>query len=329
MTPDVSRLLREWDRDLSAPSSPTFVEDGEFLEFLALQLFDSYEPTAGASHAEFRNRLRDWLAGVGDDASKKKMVRLATRILFFGAKEFEMLYSSVVQRCVLPWLIDQLNLKLDQSDLLERMNCALSETWFTGITESMRLASFYHINNIEGVDWRLNWHDAIHANVAVPTLVDYMARHSLKRIVVLEDFAGSGSQLSTAAGLFQRLPVAVPILVAPLFVCKGAMEVGKCLAQNRSGLTFSPLAPLQADSFISEQPVAGEAPLHAEIRELALSVHAKVVGSNWAQNYGPFGFGRMGGLVVMHTNCPDNTLPLIHRTSDGPWHALFPRSSRL
>ena len=43
--------------------------------------------------------------------------------------------------------------------------------------------------------------------------------------------------------------------------------------------------------------------------------------------YTPFGYKRTGGLVVMHSNTPDNSLPVIHHESD-TWAPIFKRHSR-
>ncbi|MCE2801916.1 MAG: hypothetical protein LW724_20510 [Planctomycetaceae bacterium] len=218
MTPDIAQLLREWDRDvLNGPTS--YVGEGEFIDFLATQLFDSFEPAAGAQHPEFGSRLRDWLSCEQDEHYKQKMVQLASRILFFGAKEFEALYRATLPRSVYPWLVNELGLMLDSPNLDAQLQNGIRTTWFTGVTESMRLATFYHVNNIEGVDWRLDWHGAIKGNVSIGRLEEYMAKHGLTRVVVLEDFAGSGTQIREAADLFCQLGKSIPILVAPFFAC--------------------------------------------------------------------------------------------------------------
>ena len=39
------------------------------------------------------------------------------------------------------------------------------------------------------------------------------------------------------------------------------------------------------------------------------------------------GYKGTGGIVVLYSNCPNNTLPIIHDETDH-WNALFPRIRR-
>ncbi|WP_285009496.1 phosphoribosyltransferase-like protein [Pedobacter faecalis] len=44
--------------------------------------------------------------------------------------------------------------------------------------------------------------------------------------------------------------------------------------------------------------------------------------------YYPLGYKQTGGLVVLNTNVPDNTLPLVHHQSP-TWKPLFKRITRV
>jgi hypothetical protein len=92
------------------------------------------------------------------------------------------------------------------------------------------------------------------------------------------------------------------------------------------------LLQIEEIGFIQKGQVAGEDALFTATRELINRIHLTVsngvVPNPFIKPYGPFGFADTGALVVMHSNCPDNTVPIIHHSSD-TWDPLFPRSSRI
>jgi len=62
----------------------------------------------------------------------------------------------------------------------------------------------------------------------------------------------------------------------------------------------------------------------SSIRDIPNRVRARFDERNREE---PFGFKGTGALVVMYSNCPNNSLPVLHNESE-EWSALFPRIPR-
>jgi hypothetical protein len=163
-------------------------------------------------------------------------------------------------------------------------------------------------------------------------ILDYVAENEIKRIVLLEDFVGTGTQARKAIEFAGNLRPAspIPVLVVPLVICPKAEQA---IAQlNLPGhVTVAPVLRLPKRAFICEPPEGEEPQLLAAIRALASRTYLVVsdgeAPNNKKKPFGPLGYKATGGLVVMYSNAPDNTLPIIHWRSK-KWKPLFPRHSR-
>jgi hypothetical protein len=157
----------------------------------------------------------------------------------------------------------------------------------------------------------------------------------LSRIVLLEDFIGSGTQLMDAVPMIQQLTAAnVPILLVPLLICPEGNRLAEDLANRfKPHLVYRPLIVLEATAFVHSSPPmppATEPTLHQQIRPLIISTYKDVIGDNSAapRPYTPFGFGSTGAVIVMYSNTPANTVSAIQHISN-TWTPLFPRSARV
>lgn len=279
-------------------------------------------------------RLREWLDRASEN-DQKTMIRMIPYLFFAGSKEFNALYRAALNGPITRWLIEKLNIDLLDPQLNKRIDDALSKTWFCGITDSMQIAAFHHINNIQGADLRPDWRTLTQFSTA-GDVEAFMTHEGYERLVLLEDFVGSGSQMSAAVGFAASLSNTPSILVLPLIVGPVGQSVGNVFSSNYSNVTFSTMLALGGDAFILEKPMSTEDPLYPSIREMIIRLHPTVRAEpNPDENikpYGPFGFNPLlpirGALLVMYTNTPDNTLPIIHHSSTS-WSALFQRSSRI
>ena len=301
------------------------------IEFLTSRLFSHYLPTNGPSHLSFQARLRKWLDNA-PDADQQLLFQLVPSIFFVGRNEFTSLYRTAFNDIVLNWLIDQDNLVLDDDKLQLKLAAAVRETWFCGITDSMQISDFYHVNNItvNGPGHRPSW-ASLHKLGNTSQLSNYFATNGLKRLVLLEDFVGSGTQMCEALTAWSDLSSPVPLLIIPLLACPSGCERGRLAESKSPEITFSPVLELPANTFVAPTARPSEPTLFQEIRDLVVR-HARNVQGGVTRNwYGEFGYPQadpIGGLVVMYSNCPDTSLPLLHFTSPS-WTPLFPRTSRV
>jgi hypothetical protein len=131
--------------------------------------------------------------------------------------------------------------------------------------------------------------------------------------------------------LLKRLPTTISVLLTPLISCPDGLIRGDQIQKAFSNVTFSPLLRLPPARFVTEVPDSDEPDLFGAIREMIERLYSRVSDKALPDDgvipYGPFGFARTGGLVVLFSNCPDNTIPTIHHVSKS-WEPLFPRVTR-
>jgi hypothetical protein len=186
----------------------------------------------------------------------------------------------------------------------------------------MRIPDFLHVNNIVGQDLRPDWRSLSNFAASTDTIKTYMAQNKIEYLVLLEDFVGSGAQMTGPVRFAANLNSDQPVLVLPLIVCpKGAQE-GINLEKEFPNIVFRPIFTLSSEMLIQPSSHSMEPEIHKLIRDICIRLKDQV-----QYKYGPFGFGDTGAIFVMYTNCPDNTLALIHHKSQD-WKPLFPRSSR-
>ncbi len=305
------------------------------IDYLAMKLYSEYEVTKYPPYLEFQYRLRDWLDSAPSEDDQKILFELVPRLFFIGNKEYLSLYQSALNGPVARWLISQLALDINKNDAQSRLQEALSSTWFCPITDSMQISKFYHVNQIEGADLRPDWRTLDSFCGSHGKIVKHMKSQSppLERIVLLEDFVATGSQMKSAVEFAVNLPDGCPVLLCPLVICPSGYTVAKQLEKDYVNLKFEPALMLDQSIILPSSQIPHEDSFISRLREVILRTYSLVVGSNPKPLYGPFGFGEPaeggGLLLIMYTNCPDNTLPMIHHASDSPWNPIFPRSSRL
>lgn len=306
------------------------------IDYLASRLYKDYEVTKYPPHRQFPYRLRDWLNNVPDEDTQKTLFELAPRIYFIGIDEYLSLYHTAFNGPIARWLIDQKNIDITQSNAQSLLQTSLSATWFCGITDSMQISQFYHINQLEGTDLRPDWR-VLKSFVEKDKVVKYMQKQTppLERIVLLEDFVATGTQIKKAVryALTLRDTFSYPVLLCPLVICRSGYELCQQLVTEFPHLSFEPALVLDDSVLLSKSAGSNEDEFYQRLRMVVNNTYSIVKGTDAKNLYGPFGFGECqeggGLLLVLYSNCPNNTLPLIHHKSDTPWYPIFPRSSRV
>lgn len=297
------------------------------LDFLADRLFFDYEPTRSAG-PHFSDRLIAWLDSAGDEEDQQLMFELVGYLYFVGVMEMELLYQDVFHGQITWWLIDTFHIDITSEGLAERLDIALKKTWFCPITDSMQIARFHHINNIEGKDLRPDWHTLSRLGDPI-RILKYAQKEGLERLVLLEDFVGTGNQASRALTFACSAMPNMPILVAPLLICPGGTKSLTDLVETIGGdrVRFDPLVQIPRQCIIAPDAQLGEPDRFGALRQMMERVRPLVGALDQNQREAIYGFGPTGALSVMYTNCPNNVPPLIHHTSP-QWSALFPRAVR-
>lgn len=299
----------------------------DMAEYFAKSRYNQYIPTIGPD-PDFSTRLRDWLDGLHDVKDQKSLFGLIPYIFFITHREFQTLYRAAFKGVITQWLIDTAGIGFDNNSIEGQLVRAEKETWFCPITDSMEIAAFYHANSIEGQDLRPDWYSLTKLG-SRENIISYMQDNDLKRLVLLEDFVGSGDQIAPILEFAASLLSPIPVLAVPLIICPKGVEKGKELIKEFANLQFKPIVPLPEQTCMNPDPVSNEPSVFGSVRELVKRISDHVSGNPIGPKYyGPFGFQDTGALVVTYSNCPDNTLPVIHYRSSS-WEPLFPRSSRI
>lgn len=303
------------------------------LEMLDRCLYNTYEPTQPPKEC-FDTRFTNWLRNLDDDdEAKKTLFKMAADLFYVGPDEFHELYRLAYNGPIARWLIDQESIDICANDAQERLQKAVNSTWFCPITDSMRISSFFHVNNIPTrTNLRPDW-KSLSILGSTSNVTRYMDNAGFKRLVLLEDFVGGGNQIGSTIKYAANNYTSISTLVVPLLICPAGLENLRKIEQS-TDVKVEPIIALPENTFVPLSTRIGEDEITTKYRELALSTYDQVTGHGIAGDdppYHPLGYPHTnptGGLVVMFSNTPDNTLPLIHWDSPR-WASLFPRHRRV
>jgi len=337
----IAEVVGRWDSEKHSPLERDllFSEILLRLEFLERTHYHQYVPTLGPQHQEFEKRLEKWLDNVSDEADRRLLFEYVPHITFFTREDFLQLHQAALRGPITRWIIDELDLQLDDPDLDDKINTEIHRhTWFCPISDSMQIADFHRTNGIGGVDFRPDWRSL--EKFGDPQqkrseLLKFMQRQRLRRIVLLEDFIGSGAQLRNPDVIGFAGSLNVAVLLVPLIICpegcdniRATLQTEKYNKHNR--VRFEPVLSLKPDQFVNSKSSPRD-DLERGIQELVRKTYdTDVVGDGAAspRPYEAFGLRNTGAQVVMYSNTPANTLPIIHHESN-TWNPLFRRSARI
>ena len=172
-------------------------------------------------------------------------------------------------------------------------------------------------------------------------IISYCKRNGITRLVLLEDFVGGGSQSLDAVRFAASDRLGLEVLFVPLIICPdGATSARstefKFCANRSNSLRYEAVMELPKTSFFtSTESPFNDTSETDELRMLISNTYKQVSGgvtSTDEKPYHPYGYPAhkpTGGLVVMYSNTPDNTLPIVHwRPKMKTWNPIFPRHSR-
>lgn len=337
MSKYVETLVARWADDYAAEGRleerDKLRETLRTLDFMERRSYHQYEPSR-PPNPSYWQRMENWLMSAGTSSiNQRLMFELASHLFFVGAPEIEALHKAAFGGPVVRWLVQQGRLDLRAPNLTSQLNALVAKTWFCPITDSMKINEFVHLNAIHnGINERPDFLTQARTNAAtqIQGIID---RDGIERLVLLEDFIATGSQARKAIQFAAKLTwrkAPLPVLVVPLILCETLNS------QFQSGLfspnvSLSPVLILERKHFV-DKDTASNSPTMEAFRQLAERTFATVTSgkhsSRTQKPYHHLGYGKTGGLVVLKTNSPDNTLPLVHWSSDN-WEPLFPRHSRV
>lgn len=313
-------VFREWRRDAEFDQHDLLAR----VERLGTDLFVEYEPTHGIS--KFEDRLVQWIESVDTDHDRQLLFQLLDHIYFIGKREFDVLYEMAFRTHTFWWLAEN-SPPLDSGGFSDHINEQLARTWFCPITDSMEIARFHHINHISGNEFRPDWR-ALKKFGDQDKVGEYIAENGIENVVLLEDFVGSGTQVAGALDFAATVSETARILVLPLIICPaGKRKLAEQVAAYGDRISLATCVEIPEVALLNQQVNPGEPLVFGPLRDLLERMEVIVGYPSTRAEERRFGFRGTGSIAVMHTNCPNNTLPVIHAESN-TWNPLFPRSSR-
>jgi hypothetical protein len=312
----LSRLVDPW---LSDSDSDDLIKLRDHLMWLQKELLNDYEPNR---YESFDDRLVDWLMNVDNDDDRKSLFRILNYLFFVGKQQFDSLCRAAYGDQAIRWVIDGSGLDITDADLSEQVDSLVQNTWFCPITDSMRINAFLKLNRLRGHNHRPDWR-SLEQFGDKARLQSYVTSERIQRLVLLEDFVGTGTQMATSVAWAANALPTLPILVIPLVCCPVGVATGVDLTKKYANVTFAPTLTLRSELFLSEHPHPDEPAIFACVRDIIIRIKTKL--GKWEP--APFGYKATGALIALYSNCPDNTLPIIHHDGD-QWTPLFSRIRR-
>jgi hypothetical protein len=340
--------IRVWDSQIEDGTTIADSKYGNLLaqiDYFAQTEWKVYLP---AEHPDFNpsylDRLASWIGNVSDEQDQKLLLEYALYISFFSHADFNALYRTAFDREITRWVAQQADIRFDsagvgfQQHLQEELH---QKTWFCPVTDSMDINEFYHVNHLQGVGHRpcfftlqylseeagepnLQLSNNVLQYMQCPTGNPQYPGLPLERIVLMEDFVGSGTQclkaIRWAINNLKKNVLFIPLILCP----NGAYALTEEKKKSLGKLTVRPIVELQRSDLLGgERQNASAWPITEQVEELLRKNKSRVDDMN------PFGYKGTGCSIANFSNTPDNTPPLVHHESSmGTWEPLFPRVFR-
>lgn len=315
-------MVDRWGRESGKNQHLSAIRD--LLRLLATELYSQYQPFPDA--LPFWERLRKWLSNVPDGDVRKHLFEFVPWLLFVGRQEMEVMYRAAFTGPISRWIIDEAKLDIAAADFTSRYKKAVDETFFGSIA-GMDIGSFIRVNEVRGQSLRPDFR--VLSRLGDPRKASkYLTSIGKLRVVAVEDYVGTGSQMEEAAQFLSCLKK-FQVLLCPLIVAPSGVAMGEELAKRIRHLRFAPTFVVPPSATLpADFPGIHEPEEISNIRAVAIRFWTQVQGASPdLQLYEPFGFQNTGSLVMTYFNCPDNVPPLIHHLSS-TWEPLFRRLYR-
>jgi hypothetical protein len=369
----LASLVAGWDNEYEAQFGTDALQGlekrpfGRMLEGLHEIAPLRFQPYQNDSMPSFMEKLRVWLAQF--EAEDQPVAFLvAMKLIFVTQKQLDVLGRRLFEQHIRKRFLETIILKhrlrpYDFSSAVRHLNEEMDETLFIPNSDSSRINDFVHVNSryfkdrarrrLTGPEVAHWVHPSSMADAKLPEQERRVAKRfgrivakrdrllrNKKRIVVLEDFSGTGSDLAGTLEKLARLDFSVSeILVGVLMATEKAMTDLRELCRELSG-TGARIYDIEASMILPQSlrcfggPARSYLEMNPEmpgISEKLKSISEKLYRLKFSRALEPHdrhGFGGLALAFAFYTNCPDNSLPMIWLPLDD-WHPLFPRASRI
>lgn len=329
----VGKKLIRWDDEGHRQfSGGRFSALDQKLRFLAYNRYRQYMVSTGQGGRDFEARLAIWLNQISDEKDQMALAEMAANLAFIGEDEMRSLCTSAFNGPITKWIIDQCGLLVSDINFDSQLTTHRGDlTRYVAATDSFPIHDFYKltptVSHSEKFNLKAFWKTQTLSSLAA----QMMAEKRCERVVILEDFVGSGEQ--TQKMIHDWLTIfRKPTLFTPLIACPGSVTCFENLTKIHRHFSFEPVLKIDDSDLLNGSTICGAGTLEAFLQALVTRLHAQVEGDCKAHPppYSPFGFPPPNGTgcpLVLKGNVPDNALPVIHFKSSS-WEPLFPRKPR-
>lgn len=307
----LTEIPPEWEYPAEGSLLPA--DSISYLEFLSSKLLDDYEPS---QFRPFRERLLKWLGNLDTDLDQQSLLSLLVSSTFVGRREFESLYRTAYTKCISNWIGEVCDLDLFDTEYTRKLRELVNSSWICPISDSLRINSFLKVNSLVSQDIRPDWRSL--ADLGDKSRVEqYLRDKGITRLILLEDFVGSGTQAQKAIEFAADLDYNLNILIIPMIVCPAGHQRLIDLTAKVARLSYEPALELPGSEFIT----ANIDSTHPQFKYVPFL--KRLAGKlGYKKDASVLGYKQTGAKVIMYSNCPNNTLPVFHReTSD--WFLCF------
>lgn len=328
----IADLVSEWDAklrtksgkvtstpNLKLPGIATYTGLHEYLRFLATNVFDDFERDLAPGVSPFLTRLDEWINAAASDADKRILFESIFSVRYISRNEVNALYHIAYRGHLTRWQMDQIDFDL-RNGAPGELRSAMRETWIGAASDSFHLDSFFHVTEApSATERRPAWLD-LSAFGDVDRIRAHIQQRHIKRIVIFEDFVGSGTQIKPALDFVSQIDDDLQVYVCPIFACRESFERLTDII-SLDNVTYDPVVVLSGRNLVPRDPPEEEEEHLAELRA-CLGRIEQDLGITPAH-----GFRGVGALLVQYSNTPDNC-PAILWSTQGDWSGLFPRKPR-
>lgn len=368
----LQNLAATWDLDHDAglPANATAGDRSPYAKVLKSLRgvrafrFDGYQNDVLPN---FIDKLTHWLSQF-EEGEKAAAFLLAARFVFVTQSQFEALlrrlFSAHIRRHLIETVLRAQGIGAYRyTDGANSLTAEMDQTIFIPNSDSSNLNGFVHLSGEHFLDREQRalvgpelafWTYA--SNVAAGSTDQRIVRaarnfevkvlrtdpqlQNKKRLIVVEDFSGTGSDLRKSLTALHRSDIAVQeIGIAVAIATAAAAErlQSLCTRLTTAGgrryvFWAAHVLPERLRCFDGSAPSY----LDAGSPIPMLSGHVKALSERLYQqrfhtsldSQHRHGYGGLALAFAMYSNCPDNSLPLLWSTHGG-WLALYPRVSRI
>lgn len=370
---ELEDMAKQWDIDeneenimATSTEKNVYSELCNTIRILKKYKFEPYQPVQYPPKPDYLSRLKGWIEQFDED-DKKYMLYLSSKIIFLNhlqiTQSMKYLFEEKLKKIILEDIIVDKNLEpFSYKKALEFFESELKKTLFVSLSDSSRINDFSHMNfkidrkNNIGIELetmlyptkrRMDYenHETIFlescGNFEKHILLEDELLKNKERLVILEDFCGSGSDIMDSFTILHNsfLPFKKIIFAPYIITYKGIETLNKWIGDTKIyddgrsyNYTYGILVPNESkcfdvdNSYLMNEWHNDKENICDKIKEICEKVNNDTF--KGPQSIYVSGYGEIKIAFVYYYNCPDNSLPIIW-SNKGGWKPLFQRASRI